>query len=191
MPIKGRSAKAKGEEWREIEGYEGIYEVSDKGRVKSLHRVIMRSNGVQATLRERIRKLVPDKKGYLYVMLHDGGKPKLVQVHRLVALAFVDGEFDNACVNHKDFDPSNNCASNLEWTTHKENVAHSVDAGRYRNPDGTHRLSRLSAQDVCEIRRRRIAGDTLFVLADDFGVSFQNISKILKGDKYKGVGNAN
>ena len=119
------------ERWIPIIGYEKYYMVSNFGRVKSLPRDIVRSNGVIQHRQEHIKHLSSDKDGYKTVALCVDGASKKVKVHILVARAFVDGWFNGAEVNHKDFDKSNNNADNLEWMCHKDNVNHAIQAARH------------------------------------------------------------
>lgn len=100
--------------WKDIDGYEGLYQVSNLGRVKSLY------DGRHKIFREKILK--PQKnKGYLFIGFHKNGQKKQLQIHQLVGKAFVQGWFEGAVINHKDHDPSNNIYTNLEWTTQKDN----------------------------------------------------------------------
>ena len=111
------------EEWRDIKGYEGLYQVSDMGRVKSLERVIIRKNGTKLPVKERILKSGIDKDGYLRVALGNSkGKRKLFLVHRLVCKAFHENPENKPCVNHIDENKTNNTASNLDWCTVVENL---------------------------------------------------------------------
>ena len=111
------------EEWRDIKGYEGLYQVSDKGRVKSLERVTIRKNGKKLPVKERIMKSSIDKDGYLRVALcNSKGKRKLFFVHRLVCEAFHENPDNKPCVNHIDENKTNNTASNLDWCTVVENL---------------------------------------------------------------------
>lgn len=104
------------EEWRDIPGYEGLYQASNLGRVKSLARL---RTGIQAgyKLPERILKQNVDRIGYKFCGLYKSGKVKTVRVHRLVALAFLPNPCDFPVINHKDENKTNNSVSNLEWCT--------------------------------------------------------------------------
>ena len=104
------------EEWRDIEGYEGLYQVSNLGRVKSLARVVMRSDGKPNTVNEKILK-DGITKGYCAVVLCKDRKKKMYKVHRLVAMAFLSNPHNLPEVNHKDENKKNNRVDNLEWCT--------------------------------------------------------------------------
>lgn len=101
------------EVWRDIEGYEGLYQVSDQGRVKSLGHKWRKS--------ERILKPVVRQDGYQVVNLYAGGKPKTFKVHRLVCQAFHENPDNKPQVNHINEIKTDNRASNLEWATAREN----------------------------------------------------------------------
>lgn len=111
------------EEWRDVEGFEGIYQVSNKGRVRSLDRYVYNHRQKGKVLKPRPK---PSTK-YLQVGLSDkshGKKEKHAYVHILVARAFIPNPRGCKQVNHKDFDKSNNCVENLEWVTDLENKQH-------------------------------------------------------------------
>ena len=113
------------EEWKDIIGYEGIYQISNKGRVKSLNRIDSRGHKVN----EKI--LRPGKRNnYLHVRLCKDGKFKDYKIHRLVAQAFLPNPDNLPVVNHKDENKLNNNVENLEWCTQKYNVNYSGTAGR-------------------------------------------------------------
>jgi len=102
------------EQWKDIPGYEGRYQVSDLGRVR----------GVKGSLRPQ-----PQNSGYLVVHLYLDGVRRVRLVHTLVAEAFVNGWFAGAEVNHRDTKKVNNCATNLEWVTRSKNIQHAYANG--------------------------------------------------------------
>ena len=108
------------EEWRDVVGYEGLYRVSDQGRVKSLERKVPKRNG-ERTVKERILKPAMDKGGYLRVGLCDGKKRKTFKLHRLVCEAFHENPDNKPQVNHINEIKTDNRASNLGWATAREN----------------------------------------------------------------------
>lgn len=110
----------KGEEWRDIEGFEGLYVISNYGRIKSIQRNIIRRNGSIAPIRERILKYKKSR-GYDSVDLHKDGKISHFRVARLVSMTYIDNPFCLPQVNHKDCNVHNNMVSNLEWCTAKYN----------------------------------------------------------------------
>jgi len=112
------------EEWRDIPGYEGKYQVSDRGRVKSCARHIHWFRGRTRPLPERVMQTPPMYRGYLHVHLKHAGDRKRFFVHQLVAIAFLENPDGKPYVNHIDRDKRNNHISNLEWVTEKENTAH-------------------------------------------------------------------
>lgn len=112
--------------WRDIKGYEGLYQVSNLGRVKSLERFIKtrkNKNGMNGYIhkQESIRIPTKDYKGYLRLTLCKEGKQKPFRVHRLVAEAFIPNPNNLPQVNHKDENKENNCITNLEWCTNEYN----------------------------------------------------------------------
>lgn len=111
-------------EWRPVQGFEGIYEISNYGEVKSLERKFTRGKG-NYSRKEKILKNSSDKDGYPYVVLLKNKIRKTVKVHRLVAIAFLENNSLKEQVNHKDGIKSNPRADNLEWCTQSENQIHS------------------------------------------------------------------
>lgn len=109
--------------WKDIEGYEGLYQVSNMGNIKSL--------------RTNKNCYLSNSKIYKRVLLSKNGKAKGYSVHRLVAQAFIPNPNNYPCVNHLDYNGSNNKASNLEWCTYAEN-------NNYRN----HHLKRYLSLSI-------------------------------------------
>ena len=129
------------EEWRDIKGYEGLYQISSEGRVKSKQR-ITRNN---QTIKEKIRKPKIDKDGYCCVSLWIDGISKEYFIHRLVAQAFIPNPYNKPCIDHINTNKTDNRAENLKWCTHKENANNPISREKYlRNRykvEGTHRIS--------------------------------------------------
>lgn len=112
--------------FKDIPGYEGIYQVSNLGRVKRLAHVSRQGHHLD----EYIFKNQYDNFGYTYVTLSDGSKNgKQWTIHRLVAITFIPNPDNKPCVNHKDGVKDNNVVSNLEWCTAKENAQHAIRTG--------------------------------------------------------------
>lgn len=109
------------EVWKDIKEYEGKYQVSDLGRIKSLSRVTKNSKGEFKT-KEIIMKPTKATNGYLLACLWKNNKQSKVNIHRLVANAFIDNPNNYKEINHKDEDKTNNRVENLEWCDHKYNM---------------------------------------------------------------------
>lgn len=119
--------------WKEIEGFEGLYEVSDNGKVRRMERVFQRRDGKILPISSRELKLCIDKYGYVYVCLQKGKDRIHKTIHRLVLETFTSAK--DLQVNHIDGNKLNNNLSNLEWVTSKENINHSIITGlrKYSN----------------------------------------------------------
>ena len=107
--------------WKDIENFEGKYQVSNKGRIKSLARYVLCSNGKILPVKEHILKSKVTTSGYLMVVLCKSNKRKFALIHRLVAQAFIPNPDNLPEVNHIDEDKTNNKVDNLEWCTSKYN----------------------------------------------------------------------
>ncbi|KKN79710.1 hypothetical protein LCGC14_0337320 [marine sediment metagenome] len=125
------------ETWKDIKGFEGLYQISDLGRVKSLTRKIVRRDGIALSIKERILKDHKDhydSHGYLQVDLYKTGSRKTYKVARLVALAFIPNPENKRTVNHKKGNRGDNRAKKLEWATQAENMQHSYDVLGRKGP---------------------------------------------------------
>lgn len=117
--------------WKDITGYEGIYQISNYGRVKSLDREIHKNNGVIEHRNGQIMKLLLDKDGYCILGLRIKNKiKKSFRVHRLVAEAFIKNPDNLPEVNHKDENKSNNYVQNLEWCSSQYNNKYGTKSER-------------------------------------------------------------
>ena len=101
--------------WKDIAGYEGKYQVSNLGRVRSLDRMVRRKNGYILRCKGQLIEPTNHKSGYIYIGLTKDGKKNTLKLHRIVATAFIPNPDNLPHVNHKDENPKNNRADNLEW----------------------------------------------------------------------------
>lgn len=160
------------EEWRPVLGWEGIYEVSNRGRVRKLGGQLL---GTWLT-----------QQGYVLARL---SKPReLVRVHRLVAEAFVSNPDAKPFVNHLDSNRANNHYTNLEWCTQAENLRHAALAGRMQRNYWVGRRSpqaKPSDETASEIRAAyRNGGVSHQYLATAYGISKRSIGRIISGESY-------
>lgn len=119
--------------WKDVRNYEGFYQISNKGNVKSVQRKVVYSDGRVFNYPEKILKPSPDTKGYLGVGLNRNGTAKPKRVHRLVAEAFLNKPEGLMSVNHIDGVKTNNNLSNLEWVTYSENTKKGYELGLFNN----------------------------------------------------------
>jgi len=173
------------ETWRPVFGYEGLYEVSDAGRVRSVSRTT-RDGIKKQTTRGAIKSQMSNGNGYLSVRLYKGGKEKIVYVHRLVAAAFILQENEGLCVCHCDGDRANNAAQNLRWDTVKNNHADKVMHGTLLNGERI-KHSKITEKMVIEIRERLLRGEQQKDIAVIFGISQPSVSDINKRRTWKHI----
>lgn len=128
----------KTEIFKPIPGYEGYYEVSDRGTVRSVRRIIMRSNGARQTIRERVRKTYQKKSGHLSTSLSKDGEIKAWDIHALVMRAFVSLPPEGMEVRHLDGNPRNNHLSNLRYGSRSENMQDMLRHGTGYEQSKTH-----------------------------------------------------
>jgi len=177
--------------FKPIKNYEGLYEVSNFGRVKSLNRVIFRRNNTTQFIKERILKSALEGSGYPIVGLCKNGKLQTPKIHHLVLNAFNPKTRQNVECNHKDCDKTNNCVGNLEWVTRQENINHAAKNGLvpriYGEKNGN---SKLANWQVKLIRLIYVKGGGLsqYKLAHIFGVSRTTIKNILTYKTHKTLG---
>lgn len=168
------------EEWRPVKGYEGLYEVSNMGRVRSLYYG-----------KSRILKQGVDCHGYMHVCLSKDGTCNTKRVHRLVATAFIQNPDNYECVNHKDGNKKNNTVDNLEWCTISYNTKHAYHNGLINT--GTRRKkSIILYKRYGEYKSVTEAAETLGVAPRSLSRAIHKNSSIhgfvavIKKDKYIG-----
>ena len=167
------------ETWRDIPGYEGLYQVSDSGRVRSLDRYIEYSNGKLVFYKSKIIKQSEDKHGRMVLGLYKNKNRKNYFVHSLVALAFIGERPKDYVVAHCDGNNKNNDLSNLRYDTVREN---SIDVFRHGQRIVT---GKLSNEEVLETRKLYKTGDyTQVDIAKMYNVRHCTISKIVRRETF-------
>ena len=173
-----------------VQRFAPFYLVSSEGRIRSLDRLVREHSGKERL--QRGRTITAKNTGdYLGVSLFYEGKGTRFYLHRLVAEAFLPNPENKPCVNHLNFNHHDNRATNLEWATHKENSEHSGKHGRLgcKNPikGSNHPSARFTEAEIRELRLSWQPGDSISELAQDYGVSYRALYKILGGISWKHV----
>lgn len=160
------------EEWRDIPGYEGLYQVSDQGRIKRLPQ-------------SRILTPTQYSSGYLYIKLSKQGIVHRFLVHRLVLLVFI-GDSPDLQANHKNGNKLDNRVSNLEYVTARENIRHAWANGLAAAARGeAHSGSKLTDSDVIEIRQLGASGLSQQSIANRFGINQTMVGNILRRKNWR------
>lgn len=176
--------------WKDIPGYEGLYQASIFGYVRSVDRIIYKGKHLTPSkVKGQIIAPWIDSSGYLKVDLYKNGNKRCEKLHRLIAKTFISNPENKETINHKDENPLNNTVKNLEWMTNQENVNYGTRIQRVKEKQGMHIL--------------RIAPDktvsyffTLHEAERKTGISRQSISyaikhkTLLKGFKWEVIGDA-
>lgn len=170
--------------WIDIKGFEGAYQISNLGSVRSLDRVVTDKNGNLKTVKGRMLSLINHTGGYLTTKI---GKAGNRYIHRLVAEAFLIKPEGKTEVNHIDGNKKNNTVENLEWVTPSENQLHSKATGIA--PTGeNHPQAKLSNEDVQYIIDNYKPFDQVFsgkALGEKLGVAKSVICRIANGTRRK------
>lgn len=175
------------EEWKPVVGYEGLYEVSNFGRIKAFQKTVNKGK-CHRSWDEHFLKYGVDGCGYYRTNLAKNGMNRTVKVHRLVAEAFIPNPEGKPEVNHVDGNKQNNHVSNLEWCTHGENQNHAYRIG-LKSVDGSKNPAhKLTDEEVDFIRKNYIPRHPEFgtvALSKKFGVHRKTISRITCGNSWK------
>lgn len=172
------------EVWKDIEGYEGRYQVSNLGNIKTLDRIVQESNGRRVHRKEKLLVKHIMYKGYERVKLYKTKDEKnTIFVHKLVASSFVLNPNNYTEINHIDGNKINNADSNLEWCSRSHNVRETYRLG-LRNPNtykgAGNKSSKLTEQDVLNIRQEySISKVPIKQLAQKYNTCYSNINYIV------------
>lgn len=176
-----------GEIWKPVHGYEGAYEVSSLGRVRSVPRWVNNKNGSFSLKRRRIMALHRSRRtGYIQARLAKDGHSQTLNVHRLVCIAFY-GLNDGMQVAHIDGSRDNNCAENLRWDDARGNASDRLIHGTQQMGEQQH-LAKLTEADVLEMRSLYTGtrGD-LPRLARRYGITSAQVHNIVKRKHWKHI----
>lgn len=174
-------------EWRDIVGYGGNYAVSNTGIVRSVARIVARSNGTFQTIRQRDLKQTNDRDGYPSVVLCLCGKLRTRKVHQLVAQAFIENPESLPQVNHEDGVKENNLATNLKWCTLQKNHEHARSTGLIDQKGEKSWNAKVSRDQVLTIVALRKEGKTYKEISETTGCSQANAYKICSGGSWSSV----
>lgn len=141
--------------WKDVKGYEGLYQVSNLGRVKCFPRLILWNGRKYVKTKEKISKIT-NKNQYRYISLYNNGKSKRIGTHRLVALHFIPNPDNKPMVDHIDGNRDNNKAENLRWVTNQENIKNETT---------------LKKQKISVVAYRRETGEKIY---------FESITEAMK-----------
>lgn len=140
------------EEWKNIKGYEGLYQINKKGQIRSLDRYATIKSGAQRIVKGKMKIASIRKDGYYSLILSKKGINKRYVVHRLLAETFIPNPENKCCVNHIDGNKQNNELSNLEWCSHVENMKHAFKTKLIDNEALIKRGAKISKE-----RRKKVA----------------------------------
>lgn len=165
--------------WKDVPDYEGYYQVSNLGKVRSVDRVITHSYSGTAKLKGKLLRLTLHKSGYFFCSLSKGCHRKTGFVHQLVMSAFVGKQLDGMDVAHNDGNSTNNHLSNLRYATRKENQADRITHGTH-NRGERQGASKLTESDVKDIRWLS-QFHTYSSIATFFRLSRRHITDVVNG----------
>lgn len=177
--------------WKAIPGYEGYYEVSNTGRVKSITRTIIDKRGITHYIEEKEIYIRINNNGYKTVSLSKEGIRKMFLIHRLVAIAFLPNPDNLPIVNHKDENPANNNVENLEWCNYKYNSNYGTSKKRMSQSKQNKHTKKIWKCD-CHTHERielfNSIGDASENIKNDRNIGISAISKCANGHQKSAYG---
>jgi hypothetical protein len=170
--------------WLPIKGYEGLYECSSLGRIKSLPRIASNNQPFPGGIRKQFIDPRPGY-GYLNVGLNINGKKRSKCVHRIIAIAFLGLPSMSLDVNHINGIKTDNRIENLEWLSRSENIKHSFKLGLSKIHGMYSRNKKLNTEKVAEIRQKYLPRKYSFrMLGREYGVSEATIRQIVNMESW-------
>lgn len=168
--------------WKDVTGYEGLYQVSSYSRIRSLDRIVRHSDTKTKKIKGVILKNIIHGSGYVIVSLLKNSIRNQKKLHRLIAIEFIENKQNKPQINHIDGVKTNNSISNLEWCTAKENVIHKFDCLKYVSPSRS-----INYDTLIKIKNELLDykyGDVSRI-AKKYGIGISAISKIKVNKQYK------
>tara|TARA_R110000822_G_scaffold309874_1_gene440513 strand:+ start:1683 stop:2177 length:495 start_codon:yes stop_codon:yes gene_type:complete len=163
------------EEWRDIKGYEGYYQINLLGEICNIKRG------------SSVARHINRNTGYYQVTLTKQKVRKTVYHHRVVASIFIPNPDNKPCINHINGDKSDNSVLNLEWCTHKENTHHAMSEGLWISRKGED-VGKLRNNQVLKLREKYATGEyTHRELGKEYGLNQSNVSRIVNRKTYKDI----
>jgi len=163
------------EEWKDIFGYEGLYQISNFGNVKSLKREYTCGKGRNVIKKETIISQQINNHGYRYCFLFNG-KKSIKYIYTLVGIHFVENPDKKPQINHKDLNKENNNVSNLEWVTNKENTIHQYSLKRDLPTGVSKRGNRYVAQTTIQGKKKHIGSFSSIIDAKNAYIEYNPIA---------------
>lgn len=174
--------------WKDILGYEGIYQISNLGRCKKLYREWFGGNGGKRFTEEKIMTPHYSKFGYNHQPFIKNGKLKDLRICRLVAIAFIPNPENKPFVNHKDGNKANDNAGNLEWNTRSENDMHAFKNGLRSAMTGSKNgMSKITEGTVIEIRKLAHSGENSMNIAEKYNLRIEHVKDIIKRRSWRHI----
>ena len=166
--------------WKNIEGYENLYQISSIGRVRSLDRF----DSIGRFIKGKILKPRIDKDGYHCIFLSKNGTQKPFKIHRLVAQAFIPNPDNKPCIDHVKCVRSDNRLENLRWATHKENTHTPLSIVKYKPPKNKNGCENSNAKQVLQLTKEGCLiqkWGCMKEAADALNIDYIKISKCCRG----------
>lgn len=175
------------ETWKNIDGHEGRYQVSNLGRVKTLERTVSFGRSYRV-IKEKVLTPSIGTTGYFEIKPCKEGRHETRKIHRLVANAFIDNIYNKPQVNHIDGNKLNNKVENLEWVTKSENAIHAYKTGLVVRPQGElNRRSILRESQVIEIKDKISKGGKVSDLCVEYNVNSSTVASIKSGKSWRHI----
>lgn len=180
------------ETWKDVVGYEGYYQISNLGTLKSLNRIVKHKKGT-LSVRERIISPYISTFGYPSVRMTKGNITKNFKIHRLIAEMFIPNPENKPQVNHINGVKTDNRIENLEWVTHSENLNHALEKSLRIMPSGTNVYNSKLTEVIVLTARKRYSSEKISYqkLANEYGVSKSVMMLAVKGKNWKHINQNN